>query len=65
MRSTQAPADGARVPDRTTEQLSFAGQISARTALESQLGLTTADKSSHKSVKERGKAMDDFGPWDD
>ena len=65
MRSTQAPTDGARVPDRTTEQPSYAGQISARAALESQLGLPTADKSSHKRVKERGKAMDDFGPWDD
>jgi len=36
------------------------------TALETSLGLTTTDEYSPVvGVKERGKAMDDFGPWDD
>jgi hypothetical protein len=36
------------------------------TALETHLGLSTTDEySSSVSVKERGKTMDDFGPWDD
>ncbi|MEI6231120.1 MAG: hypothetical protein WCP81_10330 [Actinomycetes bacterium] len=55
-------------PRRTTETTASQGQsLRGVTALELALGPTTTDDYRSHSVgtKERGKTMDDFGPWDD
>ena len=57
-------ANSCRTPKPTASQgQSLRGVI----ALETTLGLSTTDEYSPWNVgtKERGKTMDDFGPWDD
>ncbi len=60
--------DSVHNPRRTIQTTASQGQsLRGVTALEFTLGpTTTADDRPHGvGTKERGKTMDDFGPWDD